>query len=128
MSSRSAPAQALRKVPFLNESGEPIPSCAVMQITGSVEEDGATLLRCKKPSTDFGTQYAVNGPVVVPTGKPGICYRSGELPVAFDDGVPLAGEGWGPKPGQWRLSQGYPGWTIVGIVSLSSKIALVQLD
>ncbi len=128
MSPSSTPAQGLHKIPFRNDAAEAIPPCAVVQITGSVIEDGVSLLTCVQPGTTFGTQYAVNGLVRVPPGEAGVCYRHGELPVAFDAGTPQAGEGWGPKPGQWSVSQGYPGWTVVDVVNAANKIALVKLD
>lgn len=120
MSQSSTPAHGLPKVPFRNDAAQSIPPCAVVQISGSVVEDGVSLLTCLQPGTTFGTQYAVNGPVRVPPGESGLCYRRGELPVAFDAGSPQVGEGWGPKPGQWSVSKGFPGWTVVGVLDLAN--------
>ncbi len=43
--------------------------------------------------------------------------------IAYDSGSPALGEGWGPKPGQWTLSKGFPCTTIVdGIWDATDKI------
>lgn len=114
---------AKRPIPFTNVSGETIPAFAVMAITGLVYENGIAFLECDKPSTTFRREYAVNNIFDVPADRRGTCFRAGDLRVLYDSGAPGAGEGWGPKPGQWSLSQGFPGFTVQGIVDASHKIA-----
>jgi hypothetical protein len=128
MNPSNTPADELQKVPFQNEAGMSIPPCAVMSIVGSTTVDGVAFVRCVQPGAAFGTQYAVNGPVRVPPGEQGVCYRRGEVPAAYDVGSPQPGQCWGPKPGQWTLSYANPGWTIVDIVDATNRIALVNLD
>lgn len=100
--------QALAKIPFKNVDGSSAPPCAVLEVTGSVIEDGVALLTCRRPGSTLGSQYAINGYVRVEAGATGVCYREGDISVAFDSGAPAAGEGWGPRSGQWTASRGYP--------------------
>jgi hypothetical protein len=94
-----------------------------MQVTGSTVEEGVTLLQCTKPGTTLSTQYAVNGLVRVPPNKTGVCYRRGDLPIAYDAGSPAPGERWGIRAGQWSLSRGYPSIaTVHGIKNAASRI------
>jgi hypothetical protein len=112
-----------RPIPFANASGETIPAFAVMAITGLVYENGIAFLACSKPGTTFYREYAVNNMFDVPAGRRGTCFRSGDLRVLYDTGTPAAGEGWGPKPGQWSLAQGFAGFTIGGVVHADKRIA-----
>ena len=84
------------------------PPLAVMSIVGSTTEDGVAFVRCVQPSAAFGTQYAVNGPVRVPAGEKGVCYRRGEVPVAYVPGA-IAGTMLGPRTGAVDLLAWQPG-------------------
>ena len=118
-----SPWATKRPIPFTNVSGETIPAFAAMAITGLVYENGIAFLQCDKPSTTFLREYAVNNMFDVPGGLRGTCFRAGDLRVLYDSGTPANGEGWGPKPGQWSLSRGYPGFAIQGVVNSQHRIA-----
>jgi len=122
------PDRALQKVPFKNVGADEVPPCGMMHVTGSIVEDEVTFLMCAKPGSTFSPECATNGLVRVASGQKGVCYRQGNLPVAYDAGPPQAGEGWGPKPNQFMLSKGFPGFTVIGVVDAANKIALVSLD
>jgi hypothetical protein len=117
-----------RPIPFVNTSGETIPAFAVMAVRGVAYENGIAFLQCDKPSAAFVRQYAVNNIYSVPPGLRGTCFRGGEVRALYDVGSPAAGEGWGPKPGQWSLSKGYPAAAgAVGIVDAAAKVLLGSL-
>ncbi len=102
------PEHALAKIPFRNDDAEAIPPCGVMQVSGSIVEDGVTFLTCSQVGATLLTEFAVNGLTRVPAGQKGVCYRQGDLSVLYDEGTPAAGQGWGVRAWQWSLSQGYP--------------------
>jgi hypothetical protein len=121
VSARLTPAAV--KVPFKNVDAAEVPPCAVMQVTGSVIEDGVAFLTCSQVGTTLGTQFAINGLVRVAAGQKGVCYRQGDVQAAFDQGSPAAGEGWGPRANQWTLARGYPGLiTVHAVKSAAGKI------
>lgn len=109
MSSLLTSAETLEPVSFRNVDEQEVPPCGVMRITGAVVEAGTTVLTCAQPSALLTAEYAVNGLVRVAPGGRGICYRRGDVSVAFDSGLPAAGEVWGVRAGQWTISRGYPG-------------------
>jgi hypothetical protein len=96
------------KIPFKNVDPQSAPAFGVMQVTGSVVENGVTFLTCKQVGSTFSSEFAVNGPSAVRSGEKGICFRQGDLQVAYDSGSPQPGDGWGARAGQWTLSKGYP--------------------
>jgi len=98
----------LAKIPFKNIDEQAAPPCAVMEITGTVFEDGVAFMTCRRPSTTLRHEFAINGSVRVAAGSKGICYRQGDVSVAYDDGSPLVGDARGPRAGQWTAARGYP--------------------
>lgn len=118
-----SPWAAKRPIPFMNVSGETIPAFAALAITGVSYESGIAYLLCDKPGTTLVRAYAVNNMFDVPAGLRGTCFRTGDVRVLCDEGTPAAGEGWGPRPGQWSLAQGYPGFTMQGVVDGEHGIA-----
>ncbi len=100
--------KALTKIPFKNVDAQAIPPFAVMRVSGSIVEDGVAFLACEQVGSELATEFAVNGPVQVAAGSKGVCYREGDLRVAFDGGSPQPGECWGVRADQWTLSRGYP--------------------
>ncbi|MEX0675970.1 MAG: hypothetical protein WD063_02765 [Pirellulales bacterium] len=118
-----SPWATKRPIPFKNVSGETIPAFAAMAITGLAYENGIAFLECDKPGTAFAREYAVNNIYDVPADRRGTCFRAGDLRVLYDSGTPAAGAGWGPKPGQWSLAHGFPGFTLEGVVHADKRIA-----
>ncbi len=110
--------KSLPKIPFKNLHAASAPAFGVMQVTGSVVEDGVTFLTCTQPGSALGTEFAINGASQVRSGEKGICYRQGDLQVAYDGGTPQWGEGWGVRANQWTLSKGYP--TIITVHSVKN--------
>lgn len=129
MTDAAALAQPQLKIPFKNVHAQTAPAFAIMQVTGSVVEDGVTFLKCTQPTTNQGTEYAINGPVQVAASDKGICFRDGDVQVAFDSGTPQATQAWGPRAGQWSVSKGYPGVIEVhGVSSANGKILFGRLQ
>lgn len=104
----TASTKSVSKIPFKNIDTQTVPAFAVMQVTGSVTEDGVAFLECRQPGTTLGSDFAVNGPSQVRPGEKGMCCRQGDLQVLYDEGSPQAGQAWGPRANQWSLSRGYP--------------------
>lgn len=117
------PIQALAKIPFKNVDSTAAPPCAVLEVTGAVIEEGVAFLTCRQPGSTLGIEYAINSSVRVDADGKGICYRQGDVAVAFDSGAPAAGESWGPRSGQWTASRGYPAFaTVHAVRSTGAKI------
>lgn len=120
-----------RRCSIRNTSGEDCPPFGLLVVTGSEQRgdsDGKkrTILVGTKPSTTFYREYVVNGPQKLRAGKTGKCFVGGIIWIAFDDadGTPANGEGWGPKPGQWTASKGFPGITCEGIKDAARYLML----
>lgn len=118
-----------------NTSGEDCPPFGLLAVTGSEQRGDSsgkkrTVLLGTKPSTTFYREHVVNGPQKLRAGKTGKCYIGGPLWIAFDDadGTPAAGEGWGPKPGQWDAALGYPGITVEGVKSAENTLLVGRLS
>lgn len=123
------PVESLTQLFENDESGETIPAYGVF-VGDSLDVSGTRrTVKAKRPSTSNlynGKRIYVNGPRAREHEKKGQTQqdRAGNVLVAYDTGTPAAGETWGPKPGQWTLSKGYPGFRCVGVVDASNKIML----
>lgn len=88
-----------------------------------------TILHGDRPNT-YGAQYDhfINGPVTVKAGTMGACFRTGQVPAAFDatDGSPATGDLWGPRSGTWLLKKNTGGFRIRGITNTTNSFALVE--
>lgn len=113
---------------FVNDSGETIPalSIACLDTFGSHLIYGAP--KVVKPGTTFRNQLIITGQTAVADGTRGFFRHQVYYKVKYDSGTPARGEGWGVKPGQWTISKGFPGCTIVGVVDSTNKIARVSLE
>ena len=114
-----------------NTSGEVCPAFGLLAVTGT-EMRGDTYKRpvitCTKPSTTFYIEYMVNGPTAIPAGGYGRATRDAStIWIKYDSGTPANGEGWGPKPGQWTASKGFPGILVKGIQSSTNTRLLGTL-
>lgn len=106
-----------------NASGEAIPphSCVRLDV-GSVI-DGEYHANFGKPSNTFSRSYGFTGEFEIPAAGIGNYHTESWLG-SYDTGTPAPGETWGPKPGQWTLSKGYPGlFEIEGIWDSTNKYA-----
>lgn len=116
--------------PFRNDYAGTVPSYGVVAITGvvAVTDTSSTIYTANRPSTTFYQLYGVNSSVEVAEGEYGMLTLSGPCYIAYDSGTPAAGEGWGPKPGQFTLSKGFPSGTVVsGIQDSTNKWLLGTL-
>ena len=121
------PHALIRPLPFRNMSDEVVPAFAVMTVLGVSLENGVAFLECGKPDETLRRQLAINGPQDVGIGRRGTCQRGGDVRALLDaSGEPIAGEGWGIKPGQWELAKHFPGCTLQGVVDSTHKIAHVE--
>lgn len=117
-----------RGVHWLNDSGEEIPDASIAVIDSyDVTTDNFPLAKLKKPYATFRNQLIITGPGPVEDDAVGFFPAGGLYRVRYDSGTPAFGEGWGPKPGQWTISKGFPGCVIEGILDATNKIALVSL-
>jgi hypothetical protein len=121
----------LRKYTFhdaKNTSGESIPPFSVARVNSVIETNGIATHELKKPSTTFSRTYAVTGQAGIINNGYGAVFNCPVVLVTYDTGTPSAGETWGPKPSQWSVSKGYPGFVCLGIVDSTNKIALARQE
>lgn len=97
-----------------NTSGETAPLGAIIRLTGAAEIDNAVVLTGGKPNATPQAFYGVSLEIVANgTIGNGIVWNACRC--HYDDGdTPAFGEIWGPKPDEWHLSKGYPGFLILG--------------
>jgi hypothetical protein len=93
-----------------NDSDDDAPGFGVAALTDKLQiNDEIVLPKIDKPSTTFYRQYVVVNPFGIKAGENGLVTIEGPVDVLFDNGDdPDVGDGWGPKPGQWKLFKGYP--------------------
>lgn len=121
---------------FYNDSGETVPVCAVMAVTGiHTLDDGTVIPKIGKPSATFCRSYLFNGATEVPVADAeadppttGIGTHQDsdfrDVLALYDTGTPAVNEEWGPKPGQWSLSKNYPSiFTVYGVANEAAKVA-----
>lgn len=111
-----------------NGTNEELPQYGVGKVTSLTTVNGEKVATVEKPDTTFSRLYLVNSGGDVAYQKTGISKNRPIVKVLYDSGTPVVGETWGPKPSQWTLSKGYPGFTILGIVDSTNKIALARYD
>lgn len=102
---------------FRNDSGEIIPACAVMRVTGIEVVATRATATVAKPSSTFQRLYLVNGGWSVAINGYGEGTWLSEANYVLyntSSGTPAYGESWGPKNGQWTLEKYRYGFTILG--------------
>jgi hypothetical protein len=133
----AAQRPSIEWLPFANKFAGTIPAFAIMKVTGGTDagtETGGTpdpsmlMLQCNQADSTFSRSWAINGPEDVPQNEYGACHRSPvHCQVLYDTGTPTAGDGYGPKAGQWSLSKNYPSLFVVDYPNdTSNKIMLGQ--
>jgi hypothetical protein len=113
---------------FRNDSGEEMPSYGIGCVTSGENNNGRDVLVVAKPGTTFRDTLVINTRGALADDGITKAARGEYVWVAYDSGTPAYGEGWGPKPGQWTISKGFPGCRIIRIVDSEEKIALVSLE
>lgn len=120
---------APRVIEFFNDSGKIIPSFAVMEIKGTVQDlvrisdpsktskAGKKLVKVGQPSTKIQRYYLINGPFAVPINGRGTCDETYPKDILYDDttsgGDAIIGEEYGPVPGTWKLGIARNGFTVI---------------
>lgn len=95
------PQQAIRWLPFRNDSSETVPPFGVVRITGATEHNGQIVLTVDKPKVDatipIHLGWGVNGPAQVQSNYYGSLTMDPPYWVHYNDGdSPVAGQAWGP--------------------------------
>lgn len=106
-------------VPFINDSGETMPPCAVIAPVNTVTIGGIDHIVGRKPDTTFRRFQLINGQSAVANGAVSGGSWLGDLTglVAIDPGslsIIDSVFGWGPIPNSWRLHPAYFGFTVPG--------------
>lgn len=114
---------------YRNDAGEEIPaySCIAIEDVVNAAND-RDVCKATKPSTTFRRSYAITNhekSTPGPPGRYGLCTTCEPWLAKYDEGTPANDETWGPKPGQWTLSKGYPGFRVLGVWDTERKLALV---
>ena len=111
-----------------NAAGQTIPPYSCVAV-GPVNQAGP-VYACSlgQPAAPPGIQYGLTG--IKPAAYGVLCSFHLEAGWATYDSsaVPQPGDVWGPLAGQWSLTKGLPGFTVVQIVDASRQIMLVVPD
>lgn len=105
-------------VPFINDSTAAVPGCALMAVsTGSTRDPelATNYLHCTQASTVYRRRHVVNSAETVEPGAGGLCALYGPVEVLYDETgpTPTFEDGYGPKPGSWKATKGYPSCCMV---------------
>jgi hypothetical protein len=111
-----------------NGTNESLPQYGVGKVTSITTYNGEKYATVEKPDTTFSRQYLVNSGSALAYQSTGVAKNRPVVKVLYDTGTPAAGEVWGPKPGQWTASKGYPGFLVLGIVDSTNKIMLARVE
>lgn len=110
-----SPLSRIRWLSVRNLSSEDAPPFAALRVVGATRLDEQTIVTVDKPDATLARHYMLNGPARIAAGGHGDATFDAPALVLFDAAhTPAAGEGWGPRSGQWSLARGYPGFTILG--------------
>jgi flagellin-like hook-associated protein FlgL len=109
-------------------NGSECPAFGVFAVTSNAVVGGKNILQGSQPSTTFTRNYAVNDEFVISANGYGGAFTHGLVRVLYDTGTPAVGETYGAKNGQFTVSKGYPGFTILGIVDSTNRIALARQE
>lgn len=124
-----------RGMEFTNASGEVIPACAIMRITGG----SSGVYTVSKPNADAidPALLIVNGELEVAIGKNGFGTQDGPMLCLYEtgDGTPALGEYWGTEASSWKLQKNVHGFlihfvtTTTGIVLATNRYrALIDVE
>lgn len=109
--------QRINWEPFKNNSGQVIPAYAAMHHNGDEDRAGNFIMKMEQPSSTFRRIFYINGPVAVAIGAYGSCTRYCAYCLCSIAATPAKDETWGPAPGTWELTKGFPGSLIIGGVT-----------
>lgn len=85
-----------------NDSAEIVPAFAFMQATTTLNEDGRSYIKIKKPidSTILRCPLLINGPTEIPIGGYGMA-QNGPVYRLKCESAPVVGDRMGPTTGEW---------------------------
>jgi hypothetical protein len=112
------PIDGVRRIPVRNASGEDIPACAAVRVTGYNPDDD--VFTVGKPTEDSQTVgIAFNGPVKLLAASGATDgWATVELPAVAlcyaGDGTPAADQTWGTSANQWYLRKNNSGFVCKG--------------
>lgn len=114
---------------FRNDSGEVIPGCGILRITGLATVNNRQMLTVGKPNT-YGSQFfhAINDIADIPVGGYGMCTLGWTAVVNYDsaDGTPAFGEAWGPRDATWKAKKNTGGFMVTGNPDTTNFLVEVQ--
>jgi len=114
---------------FRNDSGEVIPGCSILRVTGVATVNDRQMLTVGKPNT-YGSQFfhAINDIAEIPVGGYGMCTLGWTAVVNYDsaDGTPAYGEAWGPRDATWKAKKNTGGFMVVGNPDTTNFLVEVQ--
>ena len=114
---------------FYNAASTAAPPYALMAVVGTYQlPSGQIVPAIDQPSAAFHRHYLANGGTAVASHDTGPYQDAEIVEVAYDTGSPAVGSGWGPVPGQWTASAGYPETClVVGVAEANHGIMLARL-
>lgn len=115
-------------VRIYNGTNNEMPQYGVGKVTSITTVGGEKVVTVEKPDTTFSRLYLVNSGDDLAYQAVGVSKNRPVVKVLYDTGTPAVGETYGPKPSQWTVSKGYPGFTILGIVDSTNRIALARYE
>lgn len=115
-----------------NGSGVTIPPFSVVYPSNAVVDSNCLLVTVSKPnsaSTDFYRHYMVTGPEAIDstsTAEGLATSLEGYGYVSYDTGTPTLRAVWGPKNGQFTISEHYFGFEILGSLTTFNGVGVVS--
>jgi len=122
MSAPRSQNEALRWVPFQNQTQYTVPPYGVLQVVRADHaRDGTVVLGMHRPEPASVVQYYLNGPSPIAPSRHGMATADWPARARWSGSTaPAVGNiPWGPKAGSWDLYAGLPGFQILGDVSQS---------
>lgn len=119
-----------RGIAFYNTTTEDIPEYAVMRVKDESPRGEQCVTDVEKPSATFSRMYLLNTKPALGEAQFGKAALTQPYMLAlYDDAeTPAYGDTWGAKPTSWKLTKGYPGFTVIGVHSSTDKTVWVQPD
>jgi hypothetical protein len=100
---------AAKRLRFRNDSGQPIPAYACLQVTGTYTFQGIPGITVTQCNSALATRYVLNGPNPVAPGGTDWAEFTGDVRGINAGAAPAAGDRLGPTVGSWSLTAGnYP--------------------
>ncbi len=103
-----------------NSGSTTIPANSCVAVLDVIRDAGGHTNKrdvCKvdRPDTTLRRNYLITGYSAIAAGSVGVAFGfDGPMEAAVDSGTPANGETWGPKPGQYTLHKGNPGFLVDG--------------